>query len=194
MILIRIHRIKTNKRKASTIKLVLFLYGGYMDTKEQWYKIIKDEAYCSEILDIFYSLHDYMITEMDYDYQNKTLKIYFRYDTDDEGVVMKFIGVKKLNVYAEDESQWLTGANIQVTNDNTLLWYALDDRLNSNEVVNGTDYNWVEAEEVLFAWLDKNNDIKPLTEEQLNPIWKKLNYETDKYEEVQKHFLVYEVN
>ncbi len=162
--------------------------------KDQWYKIIKDEAYCSKVLDIFYSLHDYMITEMNYDYQNKTLKIFFRYDTDDEGVVMKFIGVKKLNVYAEDESQWLTGTNIQVTDDDTLLWYALEDRLNSNEVVKGTDYNWVEAEEVHFAWLDKNNDIKPLTEERLNPIWKKLNFETDKYEEVQKHFLVYEVN
>ena len=33
MILIKTHRIKKNKRKASTIKLVLFLYGCYMDTK-----------------------------------------------------------------------------------------------------------------------------------------------------------------
>ena len=55
-------------------------------------------------------------------------------------------------------------------------------------MVNGSDYNWFEAEEVHFAWLDKNNDIKPLMEEQINPIWKKLNYETDKYEEVQKLF------
>lgn len=31
------------------------------------------------------------------------------------------------------------------------------------------------------------------TDEQLNPVWRILNYETGKYESVQKHFRVFEV-
>ena len=42
-------------------------------------------------------------------------------------------------------------------------------------------------------WLDKDNQVTPLTDEQLNPVWKILNYETGKYESVQKHFRVFEV-
>jgi len=54
-------------------------------------------------------MHDYMITDINYKYQNKTLKIGFRYDSDDEGAVLKFLGVKRLNIFAADESQWVMG-------------------------------------------------------------------------------------
>ena len=42
--------------------------------KEQWYMILKEKAYCAGILDIFCGLHDYMITEMIYDYKNRDRK------------------------------------------------------------------------------------------------------------------------
>jgi len=51
----------------------------------------------------------------------------------------------------------------------------------------------IESEQIIFAWLDKDNQVTPLTDEQLNPVWKILNYETGKYESVQKHFRVFEV-
>ena len=161
--------------------------------KETWYKILKDEKYCSEVLDIFCALHDYMITDINYEYQNKTLKIYFRYDSDDEGAVLKFLGVKRLNIFAADESQWVMGTKVRPTTDNTLLWCDIEDDLSAEELVKGTDYNWVEADEIHFAWLDKNNEIIPLTEGRLNPVWRILNYETGKYEDVRRHFEVYEV-
>ena len=53
--------------------------------------------------------------------------------------------------------------------------------------------NGIESEQIIFAWLDKDNQVTPLTDEQLNPVWKILNYETGKYESVQKHFRVFEV-
>ena len=51
---------------------------------------------------------------------------------------------------------------------------------------------WIESEQIIFAWLDKDNRVAPLTDEQLNPVWKILNYETGKYDSVQKHFRVFE--
>jgi hypothetical protein len=50
----------------------------------------------------------------------------------------------------------------------------------------------MDISQIIFAWLDKDNRVAPLTDEQLNPVWKILNYETGKYDSVQKHFRVFE--
>ena len=60
-------------------------------------------------------------------------------------------------------------------------------------VMKDKNLTWIESEQIIFAWLDKDNQVTPLTDEQLNPVWKILNYETGKYESVQKHFRVFEV-
>lgn len=74
---------------------------------EQWYRIIKDEEYCSDILDIFCELHDYMITKIIFQYQDSTATVYLRYDTDDEGVVLKFINVTRINICPKDDDDEL---------------------------------------------------------------------------------------
>ena len=50
----------------------------------------------------------------------------------------------------------------------------------------------MDISQIIIAWLDKDNRVAPLTDEQLNPVWKILNYETGKYDSVQKHFRVFE--
>ena len=50
----------------------------------------------------------------------------------------------------------------------------------------------MDISQIIFAWLDKDKRVAPLTDEQLNPVWKILNYETGKYDSVQKHFRVFE--
>ena len=62
-----------------------------------------------------------------------------------------------------------------------------------DEIKKDKNLTWIESEQIIFAWLDKDNQVAPLTDEQLNPVWKILNYETGKYESVQKHFRVFEV-
>lgn len=41
---------------------------------------------------------------------------------------------------------------------------------------------------------DKNNEIIPLTEGRLNPTWRTRNYETGKYEDIRRHFDVFEAD
>ena len=53
-----------------------------------WYKIIKDEDYLNEFLDIFSGFHDYRITHFTYDCEKNTLMVYFRYDTGQEGILL----------------------------------------------------------------------------------------------------------
>lgn len=155
---------------------------------EQWYKIIKDEEYCSDILDIFCELHDYMITKIIYQYQDSTATVYLRYDTDDEGVVLKFINGPK-----DDDDLWLVGATIQLTKEGNFLWYIDDEKWDDDELYQSRGLDWIEAEEIQFAWLDKDNNIIPLSNEKLNSIWSTYNYNTGKYEEIQKNFKVFEV-
>ncbi len=128
-------------------------------------------------------------------YKNRDLKIFFRYDTDEEGVVLRFIGVKRLHIATVDYyNQWLLGSRIMLTSDNTLLWCDADDKTNIDEIVGNKDINWVEADEIWFAWLDKNNEICPLSEEQINPVWLVMNFKTGKYEDFPKNFKVYPVS
>ena len=53
---------------------------------------------------------------------------------------------------------------------------------NIDEIKKDKNLTWIESEQIIFAWLDKDNQVTPLTDEQLNPVWKILNYETGKYE------------
>lgn len=161
---------------------------------EQWYRIIKDEEYCSDILDIFCELHDYMITKIIFQYQDSTATVYLRYDTDDEGVVLKFINVTRINICPKDDDDlWLVGATIQLTKEGNFLWYIDDEKWDDDELYQSRGLDWIEAEEIQFAWLDKDNNIIPLSNEKLNPIWSTYNYNTGKYEKVQKNFKVFEV-
>ena len=102
---------------------------------EQWYKIIKDEEYCSDILGIFCELHDYMITKIIFQYQDSTATVYLRYDTDDEGVVLKFINVTRINICPKDDDDlWLVGATIQLTKEGNFLWYTDDEKRDDDEL------------------------------------------------------------
>ena len=91
------------------------------------------------------------------------------------------------------EVSWLFGSGLKLTPSNSLFWYNVDDEDNIDEIKKDKNLTWIESEQIIFAWLDKDNQVVPLTDEQLNPVWKILNYETGKYESVQKHFRVFEV-
>ena len=159
-----------------------------------WYKVIKDEEYFKEFLGIFSEFHDYRITHIEYDSEKNHLMLYLRYDTDEEGVVLKFINVKDMHICPCDdyEISWLSGSALKMTSSYSLFWYNVDDEDNIDEIKKDKNLTWIESEQIIFAWLDKDNRVAPLTDEQLNPVWKILNYETGKYDSVQKHFRVFE--
>ena len=73
----------------------------------------------------------------------------------------------------------------------SLCWYNVDDEDNIDEIKKDKNLTWIESEQIIFAWLDKDNQVALLTDEQLNSVWRILNYETGKYESVQKHFRVF---
>ena len=160
-----------------------------------WYKIIIDEDYLNEFLDIFSGFHDYRITHFTYDCEKNTLMVYFRYDTGQEGILLKFINVKDMHICPCDdyEISWLYGASLKMAPSYSLFWYNVDDEDNIDVVKKENYITWVESEQIIFAWLDKDDQITPLTEEKLNPVWNILNFETMKYDHIQKHFRVFEL-
>ena len=160
-----------------------------------WYKVIKDEEYFKEFLGIFSEFHDYRITHIEYDFEKNHLMLYLRYDSDEEGAVLKFVNVKDMHICPCDdyEVSWLFGSGLKMSPSYSLCWYNVDDEDNIDEIKKDKNLTWIESEQIIFAWLDKDNQVAPLTDEQLNPVWKILNYETGKYESVQKHFRVFEV-
>ena len=162
---------------------------------EQWYMILHDKESCDTVMKIFHSFHDYMITRFDYDYPNCTLSVYFKYDSEEEGAVLKFIDVEKLNIVplVDPGVPWMSDSFLQITKDNTFLWYVDDVEYPDDEIMNSHDLIWIESDEIHFAFLDKKGEIAPLTDIKLNPTWHIYNFDTHKYEEVENHFKVYKV-
>ena len=52
----------------------------------------------------------------------------------------------------------------------SLCWYNVDDEDNIDEIKKDKNLTWIESEQIIFAWLDKDNRVAPLTDEQLNPV------------------------
>lgn len=163
--------------------------------EEKWYKISKTEESIDNFLNIFCTLHDYRVYEVNYNYLKDELIIKFVYDTEQEGVLLKFLGVKSISISPEYriEYPWLAGVGIKITDSGTFLWYDDDEDWSIEEIKESPGRDWVEASEMQFAFLDENGIIVPLTNEKLNPVWMQLNFETMEYEEEQKHFQVEEV-
>lgn len=121
--------------------------------------------------------------------------LYLRYDTDEEGTVLKFVNVKDMHICScgDYEVSWLFGSGLKISPLYSLFWYNVDNEDNIDEIKKDKNLPWIESEQIIFAWLDKDNQVAPLTDEQLNSVWRILNYETGKYESVQKHFRVFEL-
>ncbi len=162
---------------------------------DQWYKILHNQDSCDTVMKIFSNFHDYMITHIDFDYSNYVINVYFKYDTDQEGAVLKFIDVDKMNViplYTPD-NKWISGTFLQLTKDDEFLWYVDDEKYPSDEILRSTDLLWIKSKEIHYAYLNENDEIAPLTEEKLNPVWHIYNFDTHKEEVVENHFKVDEV-
>lgn len=161
---------------------------------EKWYEIKKNSEYVETILEMFCDLHDYRITNINYDLAKNTIDVHFEYDTHDEGVIFKFINVKKLNINTDKdyEFNWLTGAQLYLNEDDNLVWWDNDD-YNYEKILNNPYITWIEAEYLHFTFVNKDGKIIELPEDRINPVFSTLNFETYKYESKQKHFEVYEV-
>ena len=164
---------------------------------DKWYKIIPDVKYCSEILELFCDLHDYIIENIKYDYNANTIEVFFEYDTHREGVILRFKGIDEFHIIAPDrDAPHLSGAKIIVTTDNHFLWYNDDSELSKDEIKKTQWLTWIQAIDIHFAFVNIINGekiIEALSEEQINPIWHVLNYDTMQYQDIQKHFTVYEL-
>ena len=171
---------------------MLVLHADIMKT-QGWYKVIKDEEYFKEFLGIFSEFHDYRITHIECDFEKNHLMLYLRYDTDEEEAVLKFVNVKDMHICScgDYEVSWLFGSGLKMSPSYSLFWYNVDDEDNIDEIKKDKNLTWIESEQIIFAWLDKDNQVALLTDEQLNSVWRILNYETGKYESVQKHFRVF---
>ena len=110
-----------------------------------WYKVIKDEEYFKEFLGIFSEFHDYRITHIEYDSEKNHLMLYLRYDTDEEGAVLKFINVKDMHICPCDdyEISWLSGSALKMTSSYSLFWYNVDDEDNIDEIKKDKNLTWI---------------------------------------------------
>lgn len=161
---------------------------------ETWYKVIKDENYCKSFLEIFCDLHDYRITNINYDFAQNRIDVYFEYDSREEGAILRFINPLSLNINTDVdyETDWLSGCTVRILKNGSFLWYACDEEI-ADEELSKFKVHWIKAEQIRFAYVNKNHEIEELPRDMLDCIWNELDWKTGKYKKISKHFGVYKV-
>ncbi len=98
-------------------------------------------------------------------------------------VLLRFIGNVSMNFlpvqdYAVD---WLTGASLGKNEKGQIVW-AGDDDIDAHDLPN--DVLWITGNSLRYALLDEKGQPKKLPEDLVHQTWHHLNYDTDKYEDI----------
>lgn len=161
---------------------------------EKWFNVIKDSGYIKEFTDMFSSFHDYRIEKINFNIALNRIDVILEYDTPDvEKVLLRFEGIQSININPDIdyEVSWLMGTEILLTDDNKFIWYN-DEGYSVDEVRRETTLIWIEADWIRFALLDGDGMPTELPDSYLHQSWRIMNYQTMKYEEIERNFRVFE--
>lgn len=163
----------------------------------KWFIVKKEKDYLKEFLELFWEFHDFRIKKIIYDTEHYSVDVILEYDTPAEmdDVLLRFVAVTSMHVNCniDYEADWIYGAGLCITDENNLLWYNDEDITDVEEVKKAKHVTYVESEEIRFALVDHEGKPLNFPETMLHQTWRNLNYDTMKYEEINKEFHVFEV-
>ena len=141
----------------------------------------------SELLDMFWGFHDFKIEKVNYTSSKDQIDLLLEYDTHEFFVLLRFSGKVSMNFQPvqDYDVDWLTGSSIGRNKQGQIVWAGADD-IDGNDLPD--DIIWIAGDSVRYAYIDKNREPKQLPEDMIHQVWHTLNYETGKYEDIEKEF------
>lgn len=143
----------------------------------------------SEMLDMFWGFHDFRIEAIGYSSSGDKIDLLLAYDTQEFCILLSFIGNVSMNFVAtrDYEADWLMGALLGRNKHNQTVWTgADDDDIDINELPN--DVLWIAGDRLHYLFLDHAGQAQQIPEEMIHQVCKRYNFETGKYDHIEKEF------
>ena len=127
-----------------------------------WYEVEKTEDGIKSFLFMNCEFHDYRMNCFNYDIANDKVDIFLKYDTDDEGVLLRFVGIDDFRVSTDRnwDLDWMPGSTMSVI-DSDFIWLDNDDwgKESVKHIDDMKQYaTWVKARRVFWALTDANGN------------------------------------
>lgn len=141
-----------------------------------WYKVEKTTEGLKQFLECNWEFHDFRIERIDYHAAEDYTEVYLGYDTGKEGVLLRFLGMIRLNLPLDEyyADAWLFGVGAFVSDKDTIIWVPSDDYDLSNAEgrMNAmTSVGWIEALEICWAVTDANGTPIEMPPDRIDQEW-----------------------
>ena len=150
-----------------------------------WYQVEKTQKGIDDFLDCNWGFHDFRIERVVYISRQDVAEVFLKYDTDVEGVLLRFSGLYgiNLNVDVDYEADWLYDTSLLLRANNNLLWVATDNVLETDKDFQDVlkCITWVEASQLIWAVTNGNGIPVEMPASRLNQVWNSYGKETKRH-------------
>lgn len=151
-----------------------------------WYEVEKSQKGIEQFLDSNWGFHDFRLERVEYTPGKDCLEIFLKYDTGEEGVLLRFTWIHDFHICAERdyEVDWIYGCAV-TQHDDTLLWvdddnWGKDSKKHIEEMKKYA--SWVEAERIFWAITDGDGNPVEMPANRIDQIWNVYD------KRIEKHF------
>ena len=141
-----------------------------------WYEVEKSQAGIKNFLDSNWSFHDFRIEKIEYISRKNMVEIFLKYDTETEGVLLRFSGVQgiHINLLSDYETDYIMECCVLNLENDAFLWISdevwdMNDTEQLNKVKQGA--TWVEAKRILWAITDKDGNPVEMPLKRIDQVW-----------------------
>lgn len=162
-------------------------------SNQNWYKVEPLQSDLKELEDMFWSFHDFRISDIHYIPQTDTLDILFEYDDHNLLVLLRFIGKICMNLlYSDDyETDWISGSTLYIDKNNQIVW-VYDEIKDESEI--SADTMYIKSNRLHYAIVNRNGDALPIPESIIHQKYQRLNFSTGTWEYSERNFSPKSIN
>ncbi len=155
---------------------------------DNWYVVTPEKDNAKDLLHMFWSFHDFRITEVNYSAEKDSVDVVFEYDDRKLRVLLRFEGNVQMYVAPVDfEADWIIDATL-FTIENQLQWIQCSD--DETDLIKSEGITYFRGDTIRWAIIDGTGNRLPVPDDMLHQRWEVLNFETMEYEEEYHSFSV----
>ena len=141
-----------------------------------WYEAEKTKEGLASFLDCNWSFHDFRLEHVLYVPGKDMVEIFLKYDTGQEGVLLRFTGINGVHVNTDTDydAAWLCGSVILCLDNDSLIWLD-DDDWGENSLEHLDDLKqtatWVESKRLFWAVTDADGNPVEMPDDRVDQLW-----------------------
>lgn len=151
-----------------------------------WYEVEKTEKGIRDFLESNWFFHDFRPERVTYVPGKDMTEIFLRYDTMDEGVLLRFAQIHgmSVNIHWDYDAEWLLGSDAILLDDHSIIWmdddgWGDESKDHLEEIKQST--TWVEAERIFWAITDGDGNPVEMPSDRLDQVWDVYGEKTEKH-------------